>query len=504
MIRYNKIFFLVCLLPLLCKGQTYFNNYYKTGYNNTFSTHVFNNVVDSSFTVFNYATDSVTGYQGLYSTNISKTGTLNFKKVLTYPNYDYYSYLNGLKQFIPATNCSYIGASVTYTSSLTTILLTKINKVTLDTIKTSFYYDGVYGYYMNNLIKFNDNKYYLIGNKSHTSGQWPCVFQLDSNLNIISTFTISNSINLTTTNVVLNPISKKLVFGGTVLYSSTQQNVGFIESDTLGTVSTSTVIAFSGVQGMAQLKYSLFDNCYVFNGGIKTSQYGPNNMYKLNITKLSSSLNVLWSKKYASAAISNNFNGMIINLDGSVVSCGRYSDSTALPLVNYDNKGVILKTKPNGDSLWMRQYNNYITGSSPVSYNETFFGVEKTLDGGYILCGNVMNQPQAKAWLVKTDSLGCISIGCGNIITSMDEKVREGNITLFPNPANDVLNINSELQFSNAEVINSLGQLVLSKEMILKDQKAIINIKDLPNGVYLLYLKNNNSKTVSKRFVVSR
>jgi hypothetical protein len=505
MLRFNKIFFLVCLLPLLSKGQTYFNNYYKTGYNNTASTHVFNNPVDSSFTVFNYATDSVTGYQGLYSTNISKTGNLNLKKILSYPNFDYYLYFNGLKQFIPATNCSYFAASVTYTSNPTTILLTKINKVTLDTIKTSFYYDGIYGYYMNNLIKFNDNKYYLIGNKSSPSGKWPCVFHLDSNLNVVATFTVNNSINLSTTNAVLNPISKKLLFGGTILYSSSQQNVGFIETDTLGSVSNSTIISFSGVQGMGQLRYSLYDNCYVFNGGLKTGQFGSNNLYRLNLTKLNSSLTVLWNKTYASSAIVNNFNGLLINTDGSIMSCGRYSDYTNLPLLNYDAKGVILKTKPNGDSLWMRQFNNYVTGIAPANYNETFFGIEKTLDGGYILCGNVINQPQAKAWVVKTDSMGCIAFGCGSIITDYKErKTSEDNFTLFPNPANDVLNINFDIEtnFTKLEILNNLGQLIREEYLVLKNN--FIDIKDLPEGVYLLRIKNSNSENISKRFIIAR
>ena len=117
-------------------------------------------------------------------------------------------------------------------------IFTKINKTTLDTIKNTFYYDGIYNYYLNNFIKLNDNKYYLIGGKGNATTQWPVIFHLDSNLTIVNIITLNNPINLTTNNIVLNPISKKLLFGGTITYSSNQLNVGFIEADTLGVIST--------------------------------------------------------------------------------------------------------------------------------------------------------------------------------------------------------------------------------------------------------------------------
>ncbi|MBA2614037.1 MAG: T9SS type A sorting domain-containing protein [Bacteroidetes bacterium] len=511
--RYRKILFLVCLLPLLSKGQTYFNNYYKTGYNNTASTHVFNNPADSSFTVFNYANDSVTGYQGLYCTNISKTGILNFKKTLTYPNYDYYSYLNGLKQFIPATNCSYFGASVTYTSSFNTLLFTKINKVTLDTIKTSFYYDGIYSYYMNNLIKFNANKYYLIGNKSNSSSQWPCVFQLDSNLNIVTTFTISNPFNMGCSAATYDLVNKKLILCGRRYNSSNHPNNVIMICDTLGAVSTASLYPTYWTNGVSQSFYSGIDNTIVTIGGIQTSLYANNyEMYRLQICKYDLNLNPIWKKTYGRSTIINTCYSGVINNDGSlVVACG-YGDSTSLPLVNEDINGTILKVNSNGDSLWMRQYSNYVTGSSPANYWETFYGIEKTLDGGYILCGSVVNKPQGKAWIVKTDSLGCVSFGCGNLITEAVENTNsKKELVLFPNPSSDILNIDFDPndKYTKAQVINSLGQIVKEDVIELELKKYSIDIKDLPEGVYLLNLKSLGSTSpttvnINKRFVIAR
>lgn len=510
MTQHCKILFLVCLLPFFCKGQTYFNNYYKTGYNNTSSTHVFNNPGDSSFTVFNYAYDSITGYQGLYSTNISKTGILNFKKVLTYPNYDYYSYLNGLKQFIPATNCSYLGTSVTYTTSLTTVLFTKINKVTLDTIKTAAYYDGVYGYYMNNLIKFNDNKYYLIGNKSQGSTQWPCVFQLDSNLNIVTTFTIANSFNMGCTGATYDPVNKKLILCGRKLNTSNHPNNVIIICDTLGTVSNTALYATTLTNAVSQSFYSGIDNTIITIGAKQTTIYGGSyEMSRLQVCKYDINLNPIWKKTYGRASIINAAYDAVLNNDGSlVIACG-YSDSTSLPLMNLDGKGVILKINTNGDSLWMRQYNNYVTGIAPANYWETFYGIEKTLDGGYILCGAIVNKPQGKAWVVKTDSLGCVAFGCGSIITeAIENTLLKNKFTIFPNPCRDILNVDAEAKYTNMQIINSLGQVIKEENVISQNNKNTIDIKDLPEGVYLLKLLDSTRSaiygSISKTFVVSR
>lgn len=502
-----NIVLVVCLLHMLCKGQTTFNNYYKTGYNNFFSTNIFPQT-DSSSIIFNYVQDSATGRQDLGTLKISKQGGLLINKTFNIYNIDYAAYLDGLKQFIPATKSSFIGAGVTYTATNSTIVFSKINKTTLDTIKNTFYYDGIYSYYLNNFIKLNDNKYYLIGGKGNATSQWPVIFHLDSNLTIVNIITVNNPINLSCNNAVLHPITKKLLFSGTIPYNSNKYNIGFIEADTLGVISNTNIISFNGIQGISQLKYCSFDNSYVFNGNTRTSKYGNNAMLRLQITKLNTtSLNVIWSKTYGSAAITNNCNGFVINNNGSIVTCGRYADSTSLPLMNYDTKAVLLKVNALGDSLWMRQYNNYQTPPNPLNYFETFFGIEKTYDGGYIACGGVMNQPQAKAWIVKTDSLGCVSAGCGSIINgtlttgieAVSQSGVEGGISIYPNPANDVLTVelNNSTEPQEIKIYNALGQLVLKDSVFLRT--TTLNIATLAKGIYILQLINKNKvASVSK------
>jgi hypothetical protein len=174
--------------------------------------------------------------------------------------------------------------------------------------------------------------------------------------------------------------------------------------------------------------------------------------------------------------------------------------------MNYDTKGVILKTNANGDSLWMRQYNNYVYGSSPTHYQETFFGVEKTLDGGYILCGNVINQPKAKAWVVKTDSLGCIYNGCGSVITGdSNSELRTPNFehfSIYPNPANDFVIIKPAV-YTEEKCLVTIADVtgkVLVKQTYFKDEK--LGLKELSSGIYLVNLYVKDQIISTKKLVI--
>jgi hypothetical protein len=80
----------------------------------------------------------------------------------------------------------------------------------------------------------------------------------------------------------------------------------------------------------------------------------------------------------------------------------------------------------------------------------------------------------------------------------------KNNISVFPNPANDILNIEFNLEnkemFSKIRILNNLGQLIREEEL----KNNSINIKDLSNGFYLLNFYSDKSGNVSKRFIVAR
>lgn len=78
--------------------------------------------------------------------------------------------------------------------------------------------------------------------------------------------------------------------------------------------------------------------------------------------------------------------------------------------------------------------------------------------------------------------------------------LNESNISIYPNPTNSILNIESQY-FGNKvgyEVINSIGQTLLSSN--LSSNKTQVDVSNLACGVYLLKIHSDKS-TVYKKFI---
>jgi hypothetical protein len=72
---------------------------------------------------------------------------------------------------------------------------------------------------------------------------------------------------------------------------------------------------------------------------------------------------------------------------------------------------------------------------------------------------------------------------------------------IFPNPANNVLNINSTANINGVEVYNMMGQLVGSYSA--NDVNTQINTSRFANGVYTVKVTTENGTTTQK-FTVAR
>ncbi len=106
-------------------------------------------------------------------------------------------------------------------------------------------------------------------------------------------------------------------------------------------------------------------------------------------------------------------------------------------------------------------------------------------------------------------TLVCTSISfppanCG--VTSINKNFDETKtVEIYPNPANDILNI--ELDSPNEEVFkikifNDLGQLKREEEIVFKEKTISIKTDNLKNGIYFVVL-NSKTGSISKKFVVS-
>lgn len=80
----------------------------------------------------------------------------------------------------------------------------------------------------------------------------------------------------------------------------------------------------------------------------------------------------------------------------------------------------------------------------------------------------------------------------------------ENSINVFPNPADGILNVSFLKDKSNIVnslmIFNSVGEMVKEAQ----DNNTYVNVKDLPQGFYVLRIKTVNGYIFNKPFVISR
>ena len=82
------------------------------------------------------------------------------------------------------------------------------------------------------------------------------------------------------------------------------------------------------------------------------------------------------------------------------------------------------------------------------------------------------------------------------IITEVGEVIENKSVTVYPNPANEVLNIELGDSQSDVMIYNSLGQVVRCYENMSGDMQ--INVADLNAGMYFVKANGEITKVVKR------
>lgn len=85
-------------------------------------------------------------------------------------------------------------------------------------------------------------------------------------------------------------------------------------------------------------------------------------------------------------------------------------------------------------------------------------------------------------------------------VVGVAENIKNSTISLFPNPANDLISFESEYYTNQIVITTMQGKVVLSKKM--NAQTGTIDISKLATGVYLVEILQGSSSTVKKLNVV--
>ena len=150
----------------------------------------------------------------------------------------------------------------------------------------------------------------------------------------------------------------------------------------------------------------------------------------------------------------------------------------------------IIKINTNGEIIWDKS----LGGSAFDSCG----GIQYTSDGGYIISGSsysidgdvTNNHGSRDAWVVKITE--------ENLLTT---SFLENNITLFPNPVKENLNLKLDYFTSSQEISISDIQGKIIQNQMIEGLTTTINTSSFEKGIYFLTLFSDGNKTTQK-FIV--
>lgn len=183
--------------------------------------------------------------------------------------------------------------------------------------------------------------------------------------------------------------------------------------------------------------------------------------------------------------VDNMLNSVILQWDGKIVAAGYSNDgpTTDFTLTRYNTDGSLDLTFDTDGKVTT----NIGTGESVAN------SLKMQADGKIVVAGTSQNGASSRFTVVRYDN------GTALGINTNGEQNTE--INFYPNPATEKLNISlAENEESQLQIFNSMGMLV--KEISIT-QTSQINISDLSNGLYFMYLTSDGKIIATEKLIIT-
>lgn len=201
-------------------------------------------------------------------------------------------------------------------------------------------------------------------------------------------------------------------------------------------------------------------------------------------------------------------------------------------IIGGERRGAhLLKTTSDGTLQWSKIYGNVLGADGKTA-------AQQTNDGGYIITGKIINNGTSDVYLIKTDSMG--NSGCnetnpttivgsggaqntggvqrtGEAITStiatqtfsggtettlcltlgVNEVTEQQSVSIFPNPAQNFLIIQTQKIINEISVYNVLGEKVTIPQV----STNTLDVSNLAQGIYIIKVISDDDKIFSTKFI---
>ena len=157
-----------------------------------------------------------------------------------------------------------------------------------------------------------------------------------------------------------------------------------------------------------------------------------------------------------------------------------------------------------------------LTSCLPLSAGTYYFGIQQVtnkalnigfdrntnhMDALYYDIGSGWTQSTIPGSIMINPVLGCYE---PPVIIGLQEENKKMEFTLFPNPAQNNITIKTnslKLENTQVELLNSIGQSVLKTTFANNEQ---IDISELTNGIYFVFLIGSEQTVSPKKIIISR
>lgn len=237
-----------------------------------------------------------------------------------------------------------------------------------------------------------------------------------------------------------------------------------------GEIIWSKTFHYNGVGEIFFKEFIETNGGYVLTGTVYDADLGR---YIVLLMKIDDNGNEIWRKEFINDQILEKGCSIVETLDGCfVIAC---NGSTP----------ALLKTSNVGETIWSKSFTSYDEAIvSSLKYTEDF---------GFIMVGSAyenIENGDVDIFVAKLDSEGGLII----------EELHQKELNVFPNPVNRLLSIESEIEFEEVKILNSIGQIVATWHYYEKIKATNLDINKLIPGVYYLRIKSDKI-IISKKII---
>lgn len=479
---------MLCLVFKLNIGQVYFNNRYDLFTKADAAADIF--LKDSSYFVSCGGLDVTQSNLSLSVIKLNKYGVVEKAKHYFKNNNWFYTGLGNSTCLLNDSVLVSTGYRVGSGTSKSYIIWYKNN---LDSIRYLEYGFVNRENVVYNILNDNIGHFYQIGylDSSYTN----------SDVLLIKTDTSGNEIwkkkiglpnyDETAWCVKISSDNKLLISGNKRLHNDQSTNGAFIlKADTNGAVIWEQ--DFPSNYGLAATGMVELTNGNII--AIAGKGFGST-ISRYELIKLDASGNIIFDKAYGKMTDRAEAYSLIQNQEGNLVAAGQNYYSA-----NNSVNGLMYVFNQNGDSLFSREY-----AVQPGSQNY-FRDLVQAPDKGYVFSGFITplfangGTGNQDIWLLKTDSTFCEgAFNCGYPTGLVSSSEVEDQISIYPNPAKDILHINfaNSSEKRRIEIYDAYGELILSEDVFT--QHSVLNIHHFPSGIYFIKVMIPNSTNIIKK-----